>query len=768
MNHRLPSLILLFTIALSFSGLAQTGDIRGFVYEKETSEPSPYCSVFLQGTTFGAQTNLDGFFSLTRIPAGDYMLMVTAIGFDTISQPITIKSGDLITKKFFQEKSVIMFKEVEISAEKEEKKTDVQISVQKITPKEIRQVPTIGGEPDLAQYLQVLPGVITSGDQGGQLYIRGGTPIQNLVLLDGMVVYNPFHSIGFFSVFDPDIIRGVDVYTGGFNADYGGRLSSVMDITTRDGNKKRFGGKFSATTFNSKLILEGPLKKQSEEGGGSSSFILEGKTSYLDKSSKVFYSYIDSAGLPYNFNDLYGKVSLNGANGSKANFFGFHFADNVNYQHAAQLHWTNFGFGSNFIVVPGSTASLIEGNFAYSKYNISLVEADGLPRTSEIKGFNMGLKFTYYFGKDDLLYGFDILGNRTDYEFYNSIGLKGEQTQNVTDLSSYLKYKKVTNAVVIEPGFRINYYAALAEFSPEPRLGVKVMITDRFRFKTAGGLYSQNLLAATSERDIVNLFYGFLTGSDDLPSTFKGTTLTSKLQKARHLIAGFEYDLPFHMSFNIEGYIKDFNQLESVNGNKIFEDNNANYSQPDYLKKDYIIETGMAKGVDLTLRYEYKRLYVWFVYSYGKVTRTDEIQTYSPFFDRRHNINLVASYKFGKKEEWETNARWNFGSPFPFTQTQGFYDQLTFSHGLNTDIVHQNGQLGIDYAALNQGRLSYYHRLDLSIRRIFKFSKNYELDITASATNVYDRDNIFYVDRVTGDRIYQLPILPSLGVSMTF
>jgi hypothetical protein len=560
----------------------------------------------------------------------------------------------------------------------------------------------------------------------------------------------------------------VDVYTGGFNADYGGRLSSVMDITTRDGNKKRFGGKFSATTFNSKLILEGPLKKQSEEGGGSSSFILEGKTSYLDKSSKVFYSYIDSAGLPYNFNDLYGKVSLNGANGSKANFFGFHFADNVNYQHAAQLHWTNFGFGSNFIVVPGSTASLIEGNFAYSKYNISLVEADGLPRTSEIKGFNMGLKFTYYFGKDDLLYGFDILGNRTDYEFYNSIGLKGEQTQNVTDLSSYLKYKKVTNAVVIEPGFRINYYAALAEFSPEPRLGVKVMITDRFRFKTAGGLYSQNLLAATSERDIVNLFYGFLTGSDDLPSTFKGTTLTSKLQKARHLIAGFEYDLPFHMSFNIEGYIKDFNQLESVNGNKIFEDNNANYSQPDYLKKDYIIETGMAKGVDLTLRYEYKRLYVWFVYSYGKVTRTDEIQTYSPFFDRRHNINLVASYKFGKKEEWETNARWNFGSPFPFTQTQGFYDQLTFSHGLNTDIVHQNGQLGIDYAALNQGRLSYYHRLDLSIRRIFKFSKNYELDITASATNVYDRDNIFYVDRVTGDRIYQLPILPSLGVSMTF
>ena len=103
----------------------------------------------------------------------------------------------------------------------------------------MRQIPTVGGQADLAQYLQVLPGVIFTGDQGGQLYIRGGSPIQNKVLLDGMIVYNPFHSIGLFSVFDTDLMRNADVYTGGFNADFGGRISSVMDITTRDGNKKR-------------------------------------------------------------------------------------------------------------------------------------------------------------------------------------------------------------------------------------------------------------------------------------------------------------------------------------------------------------------------------------------------------------------------------------------------------------------------------------------------------------------------------------------------
>src|SRR5690606_13999774 len=135
------------------------------------------------------------------------------------------------------------------------------MSVVKISPKEIKQLPTIGGEADLAQYLQVLPGVVFTGDQGGQLYIRGGSPVQNKVLMDGMIVYNPFHSIGLFSVFETDIIRNADVYTGGFTAEYGGRISSIMDTTTRDGNSKYFGGKVGFSPSGAKLLLEGPLKK---------------------------------------------------------------------------------------------------------------------------------------------------------------------------------------------------------------------------------------------------------------------------------------------------------------------------------------------------------------------------------------------------------------------------------------------------------------------------------------------------------------------------
>lgn len=763
------ALLFLLSFFSAFSVVAQTGEIRGFVYEEETSEPSIYTSVYLKGTTFGSQTNLDGFFSISRIPAGKYSLMITSLGFDTLKMEVEVKSGDLLTKKLYLKKAAIDIREVEVSGENEAKRTETQVSVTKITPKEIKQIPTVGGEPDLAQYLQVLPGVVFSGDQGGQLYIRGGTAVMNKLTLDGMIIYNPFHSIGLYSVLDADIIRGADVYTGGFNAEYGGRISSIMDITTRDGNKRRLAGKVSANTFTSKVLIEGPLKKETDGSGGSSSFLLSGRTSYLDKTSKTFYQYADSNGLPFAFTDIYGKISLNSSTGSKVNFFGFNFSDKVNYPGAADLNWNSAGGGMNFVLVPSGSSILIDGNFAYSNYTINLTESDGRSRSSRISGFNSGFNFSSFQGKNEIRYGFEFLGFRTDYSFQTLINQGSGQKENTTEIAGYLKYKYAGKKLVIEPGVRLHYYASLSELSFEPRMGIKYNIVDKLRFKAAGGFYSQNLLAAASDRDVVNLFYGFLSGSDNLPDQFKGQDLTTRLQKARHIIAGFEVDLPGHITANLEGYIKDFTQLENINRNKIYEDNTENTDKPDSLVKDFIIETGLAKGIDLTLRYEHKNLYLWFVYSLTYVTRTDENRTYAPNFDRRHNINFVASYKFGKKKQWQVNSRWNFGSPFPFSQPAGYYEAIQFSNGIGTNLNSQNGNVAIYYNDVNKGRLSYYHRLDLSIQRTFTFGKNASLEVTAGATNVYDRQNIFYVSKFnTNDRVYQLPVIPTVGVSFLF
>jgi hypothetical protein len=765
---RYPALFIILMF-ISFAAFAQTAEIRGFIYDKENSEPAIYTSVYLQNTTYGAQTNVDGFFTISRVPPGTYTLIVTSIGFDTLRQQLTVKAGDLISKKLFISKSTIQISEVQVSAESESKKTDVRVSVNKITPKEIKQIPTVGGDPDLAQYLQVLPGVVFSGDQGGQLYIRGGTPIQNKLLLDGMIIYNPFHSIGLYSVFDADIIRGADIYTGGFNAEYGDRISSIMDITTRDGNKKRFTGKASANTFTSKLLLEGPIRKETETAESSSSFLVTGKTSYLDKTSKSLYSYADTAGLPYSFNDIYAKVSFNSSTGSKFNVFGFHFTDNVDYHHVADLDWKSTGFGTNFVLVPTGSAVLIDGNFAYTGYRINLAEQDNRDRFSEIQGYNFGLNFSYFMGKDEFRYGLEVLGFRTDFSYSNAIGTSIGQEENTTELGGYLKYKKIGKKLVFEPGVRFSYYSSLAELSFEPRLGVKFNITDRFRLKTAGGFYSQNLLAATSDRDVVNLFYGFLSGSTSLPSTFRGEEVNSKLQKATHLIAGFEADLPYHFSLNVEAYIKDFTQLENINRDKIYEDDSGHNDKPDFQKKDFIIEQGIAKGADATLKYEHKRLYLWFVYSLGFVTRDDGVREYEPSFDRRHNVNLVASYKFGKKTDWTASARWNYGSAFPFTQSQSYYELMPLNGGIGSEVNGGNGQLGTEFADLNKGRLSDFHRLDVSLQKTFNFGKHNVLEITAGATNVYDRKNIFYINRYNSDdRIYQLPIIPNLGISYTF
>jgi hypothetical protein len=222
--------------------------IKGFVYDKANGEPVPFSNVYFKGTTIGANTDLNGFFTITRVPAGEYKLLVTNLDFDTIKETITVKSGDILTKKFFATKGGVKLEEIEISTTAVEKLENTTVAVQKIDPIMISKLPSVG-EPDIAQYLQVLPGVVFTGDQGGQLYIRGGLPVQNKVLLDGLVVYNPFHSIGLFSVFDNDIMKNANVYSAGFGAEYGGRTSSIMDVTTRDGNKKRISGKIAASTF---------------------------------------------------------------------------------------------------------------------------------------------------------------------------------------------------------------------------------------------------------------------------------------------------------------------------------------------------------------------------------------------------------------------------------------------------------------------------------------------------------------------------------------
>ncbi len=758
---------LLFLLSSPFLANAQFGTLRGFVYEEGSGEPALFTNVYFFKTSIGATTDENGFFTITRIPPGDYILMVTYVGFDTLKMPVTIKAGDLISKKLYLQKSTVQLEEISISAARQDMTRETQTSIIKIAPKEIQQIPTIGGTPDLAQYLQILPGVIFTGDQGGQLYIRGGAPVQNKVLYDGMVVYNPFHSIGLFSVFDVDILKNVEVYTGGFGAEYGGRISSVMDVTTRDGNKNRLAGKIDVSTFGAKALLEGPLAKPKNENSASSSFIFSIKNSYLEQSSKIFYKYIDENGLPYNYLDVYGKISVNAPNGSKVNFFGFGFTDKVQYQILQDYNWQSYGGGVNFLAIPGKSPVLLEGNFAYSTYKVTLEEINKAPRSSSINGFNAGFHFTYFFGKDALKYGIEGSGYKTEFDFFNSVNRKIDYTQNTTEVSAYIKYKWMPGRFIIEPGLRLQYYASLANIRLEPRLAMKYNVTDHFRLKLAAGMYSQNLISTTYDKDVVNLFYGFLSGPENLPTEFLGKPVKTKLQLSNQLVFGFEWDILRNLLLNIEGYYKFYPQLTTLNRNKLYDDTPENADKPDNLKKDFIIEKGDAEGVDISLKYDIKKFHFWVTYSLIYIHRQDGISSYVPPYDRRHNLNMIATYITGKKQDWEFNVRYNYGSGFPFTQTQGFYELITFNN-MGGNYTTTNGDLGILYGDYNTGRLPYYSRLDLSARKSFYLGKNTRFDINLSVTNTLNQQNIFYFDRVSYTRVDQLPIMPSLGITFAF
>tara|TARA_B100001287_G_scaffold252266_1_gene234107 strand:+ start:7602 stop:9926 length:2325 start_codon:yes stop_codon:yes gene_type:complete len=752
---------------------SQNATIRGTVYEKETGEPSFGTNVKIKGTGTGASSDINGFYQINKLKEGKVILEISNIEFKSQEFEIELKNGKIITQNFYMEINDEVLDEFEYSAEAEERKTEVKMSVISATPKDMAHVVAIGGEPDFAQYLQTTPGVVTTGDQGGQMYIRGGSPIQNKVLLDGMTIYNPFHSIGFFSVFDTDIIRSADIYTGGFSAEYGGRISSIMDITTIDGNKKHHSGKIAVNPFGSKLKIEGPIKKLNENNNsGSASYIFSGKTSYLEQSSKQLYTYIDSNGLPFNFTDLYGKISINGNTGSKFNLFGFSYNDQVKYKAVSDFNWDSWGIGSNFVVIPASSPVLIMGRFNISDYKISLSELDPVnfgdtldPRTSRINGFNLGFDFKYFIGENEVKYGLEVNGFATKFNFTTLDKISNVIEDYTTELSAYIDGKIIKGLLVINPSFRAQYYASLKELSPEPRIGMKYNLSENIRLKAAGGLYSQNLIATNSDRDVVNLFYSFLQSGKDTKYQDEiildnGDTINRKhkLQKATHAIFGGEVDLAKHLTLNIEGYYKWFNQLTNINRNKLYKEDN-----------DFNIETGDAYGVDLVLKYSNEKTYLWGVYSIGKVTRWDGERTYSPLFDRRHNINIVATQTFGDNNDWEINLRWNYGSGLPFTQTQGYYHSIDYSQGINTNITSSNSnQLELIYGDLNQGRLSSYHRLDLAIKRNLEINKSSNLDITASVTNIYSRKNIFYVDRITNEKVFQLPILPSLGLSWKF
>ena len=752
------------------TAFAQNGFVKGFVYDASNGDALMFANVIVENTRLGSSTDINGYFVINKVPKGKQTIKISSLGFADTTIQIDVIPNQPINLKIELTPQSKTLNIVEISAAKDIARQESRVSVEQVTAMDIQKMPSIGGQADLAQYIQVLPGVVFSGDQGGQLYIRGGSAIQNKVLLDGMVIYNPFHSIGLFSVFETDVIRNADIYTGGFNARYGGRLSSIMDITTREGNKKEVSGKLSLSTFGASAIVEGPIIADKDNRDYSLSYLFTAKNSYLSHTSSSIYKYMDTE-LPYDFLDLYGKVTLATQSGTKASVFGFNFTDDVKgYKNIADFNWRNSGLGANVIIVPQNSSSIVQAVLAYSDYSMEMNQADkNSNQTSSIGSFNGSLDATQFFGKNLLRYGVDMMWNTTDTKFEQQTE---SYKQYTSDIGLYMIFKGFLGNFLYEPSMRVSYYASASEVVFEPRLSLKYNITDCFRLKAAVGKYSQSFIDTKSDRDIVNLFTGYLTTDVNLPggvvSSYRGEDVTNYIEKSNHFIFGFEWDMFSHLSLNMEGYYKTMSNLIAINRDRLYDNDREHSSYPDHLKKNFAVEEGYAYGGDVSLKYSNGRLYVWAIYSLGKVEKTSETRTYAPHYDRRHNVNVLVSYQVGMARDWEFSARWNYGSGFPFTATAGFGEVLDFGGGIGSDYISSSGELTTLYGELNAKRLPSYHRLDISVKKRFDLARHSILEIEASVTNVYNRNNMFYYDRITAQRVDQLPIMPSLGMTYKF
>jgi hypothetical protein len=524
-------------------------------------------------------------------------------------------------------------------------------------------------------------------------------------------------------------------------------------------------------------LVEGPIKPLKKENGTAISFLVTGKYGWLDKTSPHLYRYaVDSnfysfakndtalssfkeLGLPYQYQDLYGKISFMGENGSKVNLFGFSFTDQFKLPNIASQKWETFGGGMYFLLSPLQSPVRIEGNIGYSRYNLSLIEKNIGPRTSSLESYTARLDFMQVTKRTALEYGLELISLNTGFQFENPFNLTISQNDFTTEMAAFLRFKYQFNKFIFQPGFRMHYYASQGQFSPEPRVGLKYLWSDNFRLKMGGGLYSQNLISLANNQDVVQLFSGFLVGPET--TLYRGDSnipVKSRLQKANHIVAGFEWE-PFKLfSVSVEGYQKTFNQLISLNRNK------RKATDPDFL-----VEEGRAMGLDFAFAYKPSSFDIGLSYSLASVYETSNMVRFPTIFDRRHSLNFLFSYLSGKTKQWKWGAHWYVGSGFPFTQTQGFFENNNLTDLLQTDIIRGNYPLGTLLAdEINGGRLSYYHRLDLSIQYMLKLNKFAYIESTFAVTNVYNRQNVFYLERISNQRVNQLPVIPSINFTVGF
>lgn len=771
-----------------------TGTISGIVTEAESGEAiiGGSVAIYADSTTLGrsalrgAITNKFGFYSIAGIAPGHYLVQVRSIGLESATQEVTIgeRADDLRLDVRLAE-SPVRTREVVVEADRERSPTGTISSVE-LKPGFMEQLPSLGGEVDVFRTLQLLPGVKSISEVSSGLYVRGGSPDQNLILLDGVIVYNPTHLGGFLSTFNSDALRDVRLIKGAFPAEYGGRLSSVIDMTMREGTKEKISGAGGISLINSRLTVEGPITEDA-------TFMVSGRRMYLDLLTPLLP---ESEDIPtYYFYDANAKLNYRLSESDHLFLSGYFGRDVLDSPEGEQR---DGGARDHFEVTWGNvTANLrwmhivsptLFTNFSaiYTDYDFSTLFEDvyggptGGGSSSNFKSVT-GIRDFMLRGEAQLFphpdhivkAGIEATEHRFRADASAELGdfprIERDPTIRTSlDASVYLQDEwQITPLLSANIGGRLYYFENGEYLRAEPRVSAAFQLTDEVTLKGAYSMGNQ-FLHLVARNDIA------LPTDVWFPST--STILPAESQQG---VLGVESSL-FNGEYllTVEGYYKTMrNVLE-------YKDT-ASFSLDVPLEQSFAAGDGEAYGLEVFLNKRLGAFTGWIGYTLAWTTRTfEELNRGRPFYprhDRRHDVSVVLVYRLG--ESWELGATWVYGTGQAYTVPTGQYQ---FSHeeieGTDDDPFNWYDER-LDYTERNAYRLPAFHKLDLNFAHSFSWFK-LPFKLSLNLYNAYGRRNVFaqYVDRVytqdpvTGEyfdeykfkRFTLFPFVPTIGLGFKF
>ena len=721
----------------------------------------------------GAYSNQYGFYSIPNVPAGKYAIIVRSIGYESYFKFIEV-NNDNTRLNFELNVSSVLTDEVTVFADKEFTPT-TNISRVEISPTYVNKMPQIFSETDVFRTLQLLPGVATSSEISSGLYIRGGSPDQNLVLLDEVIVYNPSHMAGFLSTFNADALNDIKLIKGAFPAEYGGRLSSVIDMYMKEGTKEKISGKGAISIISSKLTLEGPITDES-------TFMISGRRFYFDLLTQA----LPSEGMPqYYFYDLNGKVNLKLGENDRlyiSGYFGRDVMDLSTNEQGSSNDGSNFNWGNKtlnlrwkHIVNPSLFTNF---SFIYTNYNSEFLlksqindqqNYEMFKSVSGIEDFTLKGKSEYY-GIDDHLikFGFEFTNHTFNSGAFSDLftddifsDILKPRTINSLDFAVYAQDEwKITENFSTNIGSRLYYFKQGNYLKLEPRLSASYKLNDRLTLIGAGSIANQFLHLIV--RNDINLptDLWFPSTSKVKPSYSSQAVLGlhTKLLKDRSL------------TFNIETYYKDMQNLLEYNDNAMF-----TLGTP--LEEQFTKGFGWSYGVEFFLEKKIGSFTGWIGYTLAltkrKFAELNYGKSFYPRYDRRHDLKITTTFEIS--DRWELGASFVYATGQAYTMPTGVYAGVDMN-GYNSFGNYFNSVY--QYTDRNGFRLPSYHRLDLNLMYKYKW---FGLPWVASINvyNVYNQKNPFawYIDNeYTNDGKYKkklvqttlFPIIPSVGLSFEF